>query len=102
MEKEIKKNAVSNEAYKERFQFLLWINDNIICQRYFKIMGFNPDSVGSEELLETLEPYAEKLYQMITGKVKDYLRVKFEEAGKELRNKYARHYTATSQLPFTV
>lgn len=55
MEKEIKKNAVSNEAYKERFQFLLWINDNIICQRYFKIMGFNPDSIGSEELLETLE-----------------------------------------------
>lgn len=45
---------------------------------------------------------AEKLYQMITGKVKDYLRVKFEEAGKELRNKYARHYTATSQMPFTV
>lgn len=77
MEKEIKKNAVSNEAYKERFQFLLWINDNIICQRYFKIMGFNPDSVGSEELLETLEEcvemikddlnYKSSLYQSIVN-----------------------------------
>lgn len=62
MEKEIvKKNAAINEAYKERFQFKLWINDNIICQRYFKINGFNPDSVGSEELLYTLEECVEMI-----------------------------------------
>lgn len=55
MEKEPRKTVLQNEGYKERFQFLLWINDNIICQRYFKIMGYNNESIGSEELLETLE-----------------------------------------------
>ena len=45
LENNIKKETkvVDNEAYKERFQFLLWVNDNIICQRYFKINGFNND-----------------------------------------------------------
>lgn len=55
MEKDLKKPALQNESFKERFQFQLWINENIICQRYFKIMGFNSDSIGSEELLDTLE-----------------------------------------------
>lgn len=56
MVKEQKKEViVNNDAYKERFQFLLWINDNIICQRYFKVNGYNSDSLVSEELFDTLE-----------------------------------------------
>lgn len=56
MVKEQKKEViVNNDAYKERFQFLLWINDNIICQRYFKVNGYNSDSLVSEELFHTLE-----------------------------------------------
>ena len=55
MEKEVKRSTLNNESFKERFQFLFWINDNIICQRYFKINGFNSNSLGSEELLEALE-----------------------------------------------
>ncbi|MCR5724451.1 MAG: hypothetical protein K6G80_05120 [Treponema sp.] len=45
---------------------------------------------------------AEKLYQMITGKVKDLLRQKFEQAGKELRNKYSRTYTASDRISFKI
>ena len=45
---------------------------------------------------------AEKLYQMITGKVKELLRSKFEEAGKALRNKYSRAYTASGRDAFTI
>lgn len=44
-----KKNFVDNVAYKSKFQFRIWINDNIICQRYFKINGFNEDSIHTEE-----------------------------------------------------
>lgn len=65
MERDLKRaNAVNNEAYKERFQFLLSIIDetrlegekeNVICQRYFRINGFNPESLSSNELFETLE-----------------------------------------------
>lgn len=57
LENNIKKEAkiVDNEAYKERFQFLLWVNENIICQRYFKINGFNNDSLESVEFKETMD-----------------------------------------------
>lgn len=57
LETSIKKEAkvVDNEAYKERFQFLLWVNDNIICQRYFKINGYNNDSLRSLEFKETMD-----------------------------------------------
>ena len=57
LEDNIKKEAkvVDNEAYKERFQFLLWVNDNIICQRYFKINGYNNDSIRSLQFKETMD-----------------------------------------------
>lgn len=57
LENNIKKETkvVDNEAYKERFQFLLWVNDNIICQRYFKINGFNNDSLRSLQFKETMD-----------------------------------------------
>lgn len=43
------------EYHKERFQFVLSVNDNIICQRYFRINGFNEDSLYSLELKETID-----------------------------------------------
>ena len=57
LEDNIKKETkvVDNEAYKERFQFLLWVNDNIICQRYFKINGYNNDSLRSLQFKETMD-----------------------------------------------
>lgn len=57
LEDNTKKEAkvVDNEAYKERFQFLLWVNDNIICQRYFKINGYNNDSIRSLQFKETMD-----------------------------------------------
>lgn len=38
-----------------RFQFILYINENIICQRYFNIYDFNEDSVKSLELKELMD-----------------------------------------------
>lgn len=71
MEKDIRReNALSNEAYKERFQFLLSIIDNkkdesvrenVICQRYFRINGFNSDSLSSVELHDVLESCVEMI-----------------------------------------
>lgn len=48
-------SAANNEAFKERFQFILYSNDNIVCQRYFRIIGYNNDAVGSVELFDALE-----------------------------------------------
>ena len=53
MEEKIKKESkfVDNVAYKSKFQFLIWVNDNVICQRYFKINGFNEESVTRKSLV---------------------------------------------------
>lgn len=40
---------------KERFEFVLTVNGNIICQRYFRINGFRNESLSSMELVETID-----------------------------------------------
>lgn len=43
---------------KQRFEFLLLINGNIICQRYFDIRNYNEDSKNSMELKELIDKIA--------------------------------------------
>lgn len=40
---------------EQRFEFVLYINNNIICQRYFNIRDFNESSVNSLELKELMD-----------------------------------------------
>lgn len=40
---------------EQRFEFILYINDHIICQRYFNIRDFNEDSLKSLELKELMD-----------------------------------------------
>ena len=42
----------------QRFEFVLYINDHIICQRYFNIYDFNEDSIKSLELKEMMDNIA--------------------------------------------
>lgn len=48
-------NELQSAAKKERFEFVLTINGNIVCQRYFRINGFNNESLRSFELVETID-----------------------------------------------
>ena len=50
--KEVK---AANEAFRERFQFILSVNDDIICQRYFRINGYNRDMCNTEEFGKTMD-----------------------------------------------
>lgn len=50
------------EIRRERFEFVLTINDNIVCQRYFKILGLKNLALNSNELYETLD-YCVQLIQ---------------------------------------
>ena len=43
-----------NESYKERFQILLTVNGNVICQRYFKVNNYVPGSTRSLEFNNTM------------------------------------------------
>lgn len=55
MEEKVKKEfRAENEAFKERFQFLLEVNDFTICQRYFKVNDFIPHSINTVEFTNTM------------------------------------------------
>lgn len=75
LENNIKKETkvVDNEAYKERFQFLLWVNDNIICQRYFKINGFNNDSLRSLQFKETMDSVVRMIQDDLLSKSRIFM-----------------------------
>ena len=65
-EKNVKKQT--SNFIKERFSFELTVNDNIICQRYFRIHGFKQQSLYSEELCETLKYCAELIKKDLKDK----------------------------------
>jgi hypothetical protein len=51
-------NTKTTQNYKnedQRFEFVLYINNHIICQRYFHIPNFNEDSVNSLEMKELID-----------------------------------------------
>ena len=56
--------------YKEPYEFRLLLGDNIICQRYFKIPNFNPASLNSTELTETLRKCARMIDSDLKSKTR--------------------------------
>lgn len=63
---------VDNSNYRERFQFQLKVNDNIICQRYFKIPRYNSDCVSSKELYHALDACVEVIENDLQAKSRIY------------------------------
>lgn len=59
--------------YKERFQFVYSVNDNIICQRYFRINGFNLESLNSLELKDALDDCVRALKNDLQAKSRVYM-----------------------------
>lgn len=68
-----KTKFVDNVAYKSKFQFLIWINDNVICQRYFKINGFNEDSIHTAEFEECMDGIVKSIQRDLESKSRIYL-----------------------------
>lgn len=66
-----KKNEVKD--YREHFEFRLTVADNIICQRYFKINGFNYYSTASYELADTIRACAKMIEDELKQKNHIYL-----------------------------
>ena len=68
---------------EQRFEFVLYINNHIICQRYFDIRNFNEDSINSLELDDLMNSicsmdlgkYGEMgiIPKFLKRKAKDYL-----------------------------
>lgn len=62
----------NNEAYKERFQFLLFINDDIVCQRYFKCYGYNAYAIESVEFKEECDDIVKMIQDDLASKSRVY------------------------------
>jgi hypothetical protein len=45
----------SKKVEEQRFEFILYINNHIICQRYFNIRDFNEDCVNSWEMKDLMD-----------------------------------------------
>lgn len=70
-EKVLKK--VDNSSYREKFQFLLSINENVICQRYFRINNFDFNSIESIELKETMDECVRMIQNDLESKSRVYM-----------------------------
>ena len=57
----------------KKFEFILRINGNIICQRYFAVKNFNPKSVNSLDLLYCIKDCAEMVQNQLKKKSLEYL-----------------------------
>jgi hypothetical protein len=58
---------------EQRFEFLLYINGNIICQRYFNIRGFNENSIKSLYLKYTHDYCVDIIKEHLKAKTVNYL-----------------------------
>lgn len=74
-EKNFKKENkfVDNIAYKSKFQFLIWVNDNVICQRYFKINGFNEESIYTEEFTNCMNGIVKSIQEDLESKSRIFM-----------------------------
>lgn len=72
---EVKKQFEQALAFKERFEFRLTVGDDIICQRYFRIGNFNPLSLKSMELADTIRACAETIDRDLKSKSLTYLEI---------------------------
>ena len=70
MEKKISK-------YSDKFEFILRINENIVCQRYFNIRGYNNTAKDSMDLKWELEEIVSKIQSYLKEKSEDFLWVNY-------------------------
>lgn len=68
-----KQEKKSPSDFKEPYEFRLLIDGNIICQRYFKINNFNPNSLTSIELTDTIRTCAHMIDEDLKSKTRVYM-----------------------------
>jgi hypothetical protein len=72
---EVKRQFEQALAFKERFEFRLTVGDDIICQRYFRIGNFNPRSLRSMELADTIRSCGQTIDNDLKSKTQIYLEI---------------------------
>ena len=79
---------------EQRFEFILYINNHIICQRYFHIRNFNEDSVHSYEMKELMDTICGMNNGQLgsLGIIPKYLKKKSQDVLWSFYNPFAPNY----------
>lgn len=56
-----------------KFEFLLTLENNIICQRFFNVKDYNPDSMNSMDIYEYVKKICEEISDDLKIKTSQYL-----------------------------
>ena len=83
---------------EQRFEFVLYINNHIICQRYFNIREFNENSVNSWEMKDLMDAICgmNNGYFGSMGIIPNYLKNKSKDY---LWNNYNPYFVQPDQEP---
>ena len=87
--REVNDTPQKREIKKERFEFELTVNGNIICQRYFKINNFKERSFYSTEFIDAVEECADMIKENLVEKSKvymDHMAPRIFNSEEQLRN----------------
>ncbi|MBP5723903.1 MAG: hypothetical protein J6X18_10085 [Bacteroidales bacterium] len=68
--------VVDNSAFNDRFKFIFLVNDNIICERFFKINGFDYDAINSERMKDLFVGSGDLQYGTIISMIVNDLKSK--------------------------
>ena len=63
----------------QKFEFLLTLNNNIICQRYFNVRNFNHKSIRSLDLYYTVDDIVNTIIDTLKEKTTDIITEFFTE-----------------------
>lgn len=74
--------TIDNTQWKERHQFILSANGNIICQRYFRVNGFNGNALQSEELYHTFMDAVRLIKEDLKAKSRIYMAIVMSDKSK--------------------
>ena len=75
----------------KKFEFILRINGNIICQRYFAVKNFNPKSVQSLDIIECINECVEMVQSQLKKKSLEYLWGQFNAYEKQIEEQINRN-----------
>jgi hypothetical protein len=65
------KNEFKNEQRK--FEFTIYLNNNIVVQRYFNVIGFNNRAINSMNFKEALDDNCEIIQSHLLNKTLDFM-----------------------------
>ena len=66
-------NTEEKDYKEERFEFTLYVNDNIICKRNFKIFNYIENSMNTLEFKETVDRVVKMIDDDLKSKTRVYL-----------------------------